>query len=219
MSPRRLAVAAPVISPPIGSFPAGNPHRNGGSVRAPRGAADRIPPGPDFAYMNWYCLHTRPRKESQVAAYCRSQLALEAYLPQLREYRTIRRVRRVVVAPLFPRYVFCRFNAGRCFRSVRYAPDVIDVVQFGGKPAIVADPLITDLKAWAGEIMDVTAARSDFRVGDTVRIAAGPLCGLSAVILHAENDCARVEILLSLLRHDARLAIHRDQLAPLATAV
>ena len=44
-----------------------------------------------------------------------------------------------VVGPLFPRYFFCRLNLSKSFRAVRYSPQVIDVVSFGGRPTVVDD--------------------------------------------------------------------------------
>ena len=57
--------------------------------------------------MHWYCIHTRPQKEARVVAYL-ATLGLETYFPRLKRQKTIRRVRRIVTGPLFPRYPFCR---------------------------------------------------------------------------------------------------------------
>jgi len=168
--------------------------------------------------MSWYCIHTKPKKESQVAAYCRSFLGLTAYYPQLRERRTIRRVRRVVVGPLFPRYLFCRFDPTESYRRVRYAPDVLDIVQFGDRPAVVAESLIADLQQWAGEALDVNCLPHFLKTGDTVQINGGPLQGVTGVIMRATDDSDRVELLLSLLQEGAKVTVPRDQLE-LACAV
>src|SRR3954464_6652979 len=101
--------------------------------------------------MNWYCVHTKPQKEAQVATYCCDTLKLETYFPRLRQFRTIRRVRKLVTRPLFPRYLFCRFDASLSYRSVRYAPDVLDLVRSGSQPAVVSESLIGELRQWAGD--------------------------------------------------------------------
>lgn len=165
-----------------------------------------------MAELNWFCVHTKPKKEALVSAYCRDTLGLETYFPRLRQYKTIRRVRRVVVGPLFPSYFFCRFEAAVSYRSVRYAPDTIDLVHSGKFPAIVQDGLIAELKSWAGDALDVITVRSPLRPGDTVEITDGPLRGLPAVILHASDDRDRVAILLSILQCGAQLTISRSQI-------
>jgi transcriptional antiterminator RfaH len=167
--------------------------------------------------MNWYCVHTKPQKEAQVATYCRETLQLETYFPRLRQYRTIRRVRKLVTKPLFPRYLFCRFDPGASYRSVRYAPDALDLVRAGDQPAVVADALITELKQWAGDEFDVITLNADFGAGESVEITAGPMRGMSATILHASADRERVTILLSILQHGAQMMIDRAHLRRLET--
>lgn len=160
--------------------------------------------------LKWYCLHTRPQKENHVAAHCRVTLGLEVYYPQLRETRTIRRVRRVVTGPLFPRYLFCRFDAGLTYRAVRYAPDAVDVVQAGNTPAEVSDGLIAELRTWAGEALDVISLRPALRPGDAVEITSGPLRGMPATIVHTDDAHRRVAILLSLLQTEAHSIVSLD---------
>jgi transcriptional antiterminator RfaH len=161
--------------------------------------------------MHWYCVHTRPTKESQVADYCSTTLGLETYYPKLRQHRTIRRKRQLVTRPLFPRYLFCRFDLQTVYRVVRYAPDVVDLVHIGDKPAVVSDVIIETVRKWAGSEVDVITLASEFQPGDSVEIADGPLRGLSAVVLRVAEDRDRVAILLSML-HNAHLTISRTQL-------
>ena len=162
--------------------------------------------------MNWYCVHTRPLKEQHVASFLEERLGLESYFPQLRRQRTIRRVRRMVTGPLFPRYLFCRFDLGSHYRSVRYAPEIVDVVSFGQRPAVVGDAMIAELKGWAGEAVDLITLQPDFQPGDRVEIIDGPMRGLPAVILHCSNDSDRVAVLLSILECGAQMNISRTQL-------
>lgn len=147
-----------------------------------------------------------------VADYCRNMLGLETYYPRLREYKTVRRVRRLVTSPLFPRYLFCKFDPSASYRSVRYAPEAIDVVHFGNRPALVSPTLIEELKVWAGEGLDIVTLRPSLRVGDKVEITDGPMRGLSAVILQASDDRDRVAILLSILECGAQMMVSRSEL-------
>lgn len=165
--------------------------------------------------MNWYCLHTRPQHEAHAAAHLRETLGVETYFPLLRRYQTIRRVRRLVTRPLFPRYLFCRFDLARAYAAVRYSRDVIDVVRFGASPAIVGDALIEELKSWAGEAVDLITLQPELQPGDTVEISDGPMRGLQAVILRQKDDRDRVAVLLSILEQKVQLVISRTQLTPL----
>jgi transcriptional antiterminator RfaH len=162
--------------------------------------------------MHWHCIHTRPQKEARVVAYLQETLALETYFPRLQRQKTIRRVRRVVTGPLFPRYLFCRFDLAQSFRAVRYGPDVIDLVTFGPKPAVVDDALIAGLKEWAGETVDIITLLPDLRAGDDVQVTDGPMQGLQAVILEERSDRDRVAVLLSILGAQVQMMISRSQL-------
>lgn len=163
--------------------------------------------------MEWYCVHTRPKKEGQVVEYCRSILGIETYYPRLREQRIIRRVRRIVVSPLFPRYIFCRLDPAAMYRAVRFAPEVIDIVHSGGyRPTVVAPALIAELKAWAGEAVDVVSLQPMLRPGEEVEITGGPLRGIRAVILRSTDDQHRVSILLSILQCGAQMTVPRADL-------
>jgi transcriptional antiterminator RfaH len=162
--------------------------------------------------MNWYCIHTRALKEQQIAGYLRERLSLETYSPLMKTQKNVRRALRTVVSPLFPRYLFCRFDLATQYRAVRYTPEVIDVVSFGAQPAVVSTPLIEELKNWAGDMVDLCAPARKFQSGDRVEIADGPMQGLSAVILNERNDDHRVAVLLSSLECGAKLIVNRSQL-------
>jgi transcriptional antiterminator RfaH len=160
----------------------------------------------------WLCVHTRPRRESAAEQYCRETLGLDTYYPRLKHLKTIRRVKRWIVGPLFPRYFFCRLNLAQNFRAVQYAPQVIGVVSFGGRPTPVDDAIIDQIKQWAGKAVDILTVRAGFRPGDLVEIADGPLRGLQAVVLQEMSDHDRVAVLLSTLGCQARLIVSRSQL-------
>lgn len=166
--------------------------------------------------MNWYCLHTKPLKEAQVAAYCSSFLGVQTYFPRLRQFRTIRRQRRLVTRPLFPRYLFCRFDPALHYRAVRYSPDMLDIVSNGGGPTIVPEPLVENLQSWAGTEVDIITLQPSLRAGDLVEIAAGPFQGFSGTILNESEERARVTILLSFLQDGAHLNVDRTDLRLIA---
>jgi len=161
----------------------------------------------------WFCIHTKPQKESRTAARLGEDLGLETYYPRLKQQRIIRRANRVVIGPLFPRYLFCRFNFATQYRAVRYAQDVIDVVSFGQVPAVVSDALIEGIKSWAGEAVDVIILQPGLRRGDRVEIIDGPLQGLQAVIEHEMPGRNRVAIVLSILERGVQTTISRSQIA------
>jgi transcriptional antiterminator RfaH len=164
--------------------------------------------------MNWYCIHTRPQKEDGAANYLSEMLGIETYFPRLKREKIIRRAKRVVVGPLFPRYFFCHFDFAHRYRAVRYAPDVVEIVSFGNVPAVVDDSLIDGLKTWAGDAVDVLSIQPSLHPGDKLEIIDGPLRGLQAVLLHEMDGRERVSVVLSILERTVHAMISRCQLAP-----
>jgi transcriptional antiterminator RfaH len=166
--------------------------------------------------VHWYCLHTKPQKEEQVASFCGAQLSLETYYPRLRQYRTIRRKRQLVIRPLFPRYLFCRFDPAILFRAVRYAPDMVDIVSLGNTPTVVSSELIDSLRTWAGNEVDLLTLQPSLHVGDEVEITNGPLQGFSGTVLKETEERVRVTILLSFLQNGAHIHVDRADLRRIA---
>ncbi|RPF77214.1 MAG: hypothetical protein CBC31_007760, partial [Verrucomicrobia bacterium TMED71] len=125
--------------------------------------------------MNWFCVHTKPGKESFVEHHLTNEIGLDCYFPRLKRKKIIRRVKRIVTEPLFPRYLFCQLDLASSYRAVRYAKDVVNIVNSGERPKVVADHTIAQLKIWAGEKNDIiTLEPKPFETGESVEITSGP---------------------------------------------
>ena len=150
--------------------------------------------------MNWYCVYTKPLKEKSTASYLSGMLGFECYYPKLVQSVVIRRVRRIVKRPLFPRYFFCRFDPDEHLRTVRYAADVVDIVNSGMRPLEVHENIIDGLRAEAnGPAEDEILAEPELFPGCRLEIVSGPLRGLEGVLLRTMDDGQRVAVLLSAL--------------------
>jgi transcriptional antiterminator RfaH len=160
--------------------------------------------------MHWYAIHTKPRQEELAQTSLRRE-GLETFYPQLRRRKTIRRVRKWVTGPLFPCYIFARFDPTTSARLVKYANGVTGIVSFGGNPAIVDDALIAAIQDHAADNI-VTLLPPPLRAGDRVEIQTGPLRGLQGIFEKELSDRDRVIILLDTLAQGARVQLTRDQL-------
>jgi len=161
--------------------------------------------------MNWYAIHTKPREEA-LAQTSLQREGIETFYPKLRRRRTIRRVRRWVVGPLFPGYIFARFNLETSRRLVCYASGVANIVSFGGRPAVVDDQIIAAILEHAVNDV-VTVAPPKFEPGDLVEIQEGPLRGLQGIFEREMSDSERVVVLLQTIASAARVQLPRDQIA------
>lgn len=160
--------------------------------------------------MNWYCVHTKPKKEILVEKFLNDELELETYFPRLRRKKTIRRVKREVLEPLFSRYLFCRLSLADSYRAVIYGRDVLGLVSAGDKPTEVNEQIIRQLKEWAGEGDDIIAIEPKaIQKGDPVKITSGPMQGLDATFLQDATKDERVAILLNIMNTEVPLSIDR----------
>jgi len=121
-----------------------------------------------------------------------------------------------VTAPLFPGYVFCRFDV-RDRLPILVTPGVIAIVGSGKVPLPVDE----------GEISAIQAVvSSGFRpepwpfleVGQRVRIETEPLRGLEGILLSIKGG-SRIVLSVSLLRRSVALEIDSSCVAPLGSRV
>lgn len=161
--------------------------------------------------MKWYCIYTHPQKEALAASFIAETLGLECFYPKLEQRVIIRRVKRDVIRPLFPRYIFCRLDLAISYRSVSYASDVVNVVSLGRTPIEVSDGIIAALKSRAAGSPKDDLIRSEAMMspGSRIEIVSGVMRGLEGLFLRPMDDSERVAILLSTL--NASVVIERSQ--------
>jgi transcriptional antiterminator RfaH len=165
----------------------------------------------------WYAVQTRTREESRAEDNLRAW-GLETMMPLVREliYRPGRGTA-LRVKPLFPRYLFARFDLAASLAKVRYTRGVQNVVVLGGMPAMVPDDIIEMIRARIGAD-GLVRLGLDFKPGDRIRVHGGILRGFSGIFQADQNDGTRVAILLDTLRSQTRVIIERDFLRRVSPA-
>lgn len=143
-----------------------------------------LPRSPDQSAdaARWYACHTRARSEKRVASRLADQ-GVEAYLPTVQRLRKWADRRKRVEFPLFPGYVFARFEASGLY-TVLSVPGVATVVRQGGRAAPVADEEIENIRRVAAGLV-VTKQMPEpepFHPGDFVRVTGGPFDGVIGVV-------------------------------------
>ena len=161
--------------------------------------------------MSWYVVRTKPHQERQAEFHLR-QLSVETFLPVVRHSKTIRGQDKIVVEPLFPRYLFARFDLMHQYRAVSFARGVVNIVAFGPKPAEVSEPLIQAIKDRLKDGYAIPETES-FQKGQIVQIKRGPLAGLEAVFIREMKGQHRVGLFLKTLGLHARLTMDIDQVS------
>jgi transcriptional antiterminator RfaH len=158
--------------------------------------------------MDWFVVHTKPKQEERADANLR-MWGIETLMPKLRELRPARRsgVVRYWVTPLFPGYLFARFDATHLFDKVKLTRGVHSIVGFGEHATPVDESIIRSVRSRIGE--DGFVYMADPRPGDKVEIIGGPLNSFSGVFERSLGARDRVLILLTTLGLGARVQVHR----------
>jgi|SRR6185295_10151732 len=159
--------------------------------------------------MPWYVVSTKPHQEKQAELHIK-QCEIECFLPLLKENKIIRRTHKTVIVPLFPGYLFARFDLDRHGRAVSYARGVYKIVEFGSGPVALDAIMIDAIKERLNKRF-VTSQSECFKMRQIVHIKGGPLAGLEAVFMREMTDQNRVLLLLNTLGFHAKLILNMDQ--------
>ena len=151
--------------------------------------------GPRLA---WFCLRSQPRHEHIAARHLRQMEGVEVFQPRLRFTRSTRFGPVVVTEPMFPNYLFARFDWTASLTRVHYAPGVSGVVHFGIKWPTVPDESIAEIRALLGA-EDVHVIPDEIAAGDTVQVSGGSLHGLELIVARVMPGTQRVMVLMEFL--------------------
>jgi transcription antitermination factor NusG len=98
--------------------------------------------------MHWFALTVKPQHERAVAEQLKVK-SLEGYVPLYHSRRRWSDRTKLIELPLFPRYVFCRFQFEDRTKILSIL-SVTSIVGFGGMPCPVSEKEIATIKSLAG---------------------------------------------------------------------
>lgn len=134
----------------------------------------------------WFAVQVVVRAEKNVAFLLR-QKGYEAFLPTFRTVRKWADRKKSIEVPMFPGYVFCRYQelASGLLLST---PKVIRVVSFGGSPAPIP---LQEIEHIQRVVASGTPAMPHpyLKTGERVIINAGPLAGICGVLSYVKSQC------------------------------
>jgi transcriptional antiterminator RfaH len=161
----------------------------------------------------WYCVKTRPKQEGVATRLLRAELGLEVFCPKIR----FKRARSTGVAwvneAMFPGYLFVRFCYPLLHRRIAATSGVAKTLAFGGRPCVVEDSIVGDLRRYVadGETVEIS---SEIREGEEVKIVEGPFLGVKALVTRVLPARERVAILLSLLGQEREIEVSAKAVLP-----
>jgi len=157
----------------------------------------------------WYALHVRPNHEIAVSVRLR-ELGVGEYLPIQKGSRFAQRNRFNEGPPLFPGYIFSFLNlhAGPRLYSV---PGVIRVLGYGGHPTPIEDHEIAMVRSIADSPLAVEPIPY-FQAGEKIYLMAGPLKGVSGILLRSGKK-NKLVVSLPLLQRSLAVAVLSEWVA------
>jgi len=155
----------------------------------------------------WFAISVKPRFDKAVAVTLESK-GFETFLALTTKHNTYRTCRRQVELPVFPGYVFCRFNA--FFRlPILTTPGVLQILGFGNGPLPVPDAEIASLKTATEAGISIEPFPFP-PVGHCVSIEKGALAGVHGIVVNVKHK-RRIVLSITLLQRSVLLETDCDQ--------
>lgn len=161
---------------------------------------------------SWFAIQVRSRWESSTA----ELLCGKGYITLSPTYQTKRNWSgrlREVSAPLFPGYIFCRFEVQKRL-PVLLTPGVIGVVSRGRIPIPVEESEIAAIQTVVASGMHAEPWPY-LEIGQRIRIEKDALAGLEGILVQFKGN-HRIVVSVSLLQRSVALEIDRSNVTPIA---
>jgi transcriptional antiterminator RfaH len=169
--------------------------------------------------LSWYVARTKPRREGATAALLKVR-DVSTYLPLFAPHRSRPRD----LEPLFPGYLFVRFDAEvpGDWLGVRSAYGISYFLGNTGagdrmQPASVPDELIAEIGRRVARQSDALVGEQ-YRAGERVVIVGGAFDGLEAVF-QCRSGAGRSRVLVELVSRLVPVSVESERLSKLAPAV
>ena len=159
---------------------------------------------------HWYALQVKARFEKYVTTQLESK-GYETFLPTYISKRKWSDRVKSLSLPLFPSYVFCRFNVHARLPIV-ITPGVMTILGAGKIPAPIDECELSAIRQITE--CQVRAEPCPYlAVGEVVRVESGPLEGLVGIVLRVKSS-DRLVVSVSLLMRSVSVEINRSCVKP-----
>jgi transcriptional antiterminator RfaH len=167
----------------------------------------------DSARRAWYCLRSQPRRERIAAAHLRVLDGVTVFWPRIRFRRPTRQGVVWVTEPMFPAYLFARFELTEMHRQVRYARGISGIVRFGSRYPTIRDDALSQLRGHTG-FAEIKELNYEIGEGDQVKIVEGIFVGLEAVVTQVLPAKQRVKVLMDFLGRKMQTEVEHSSVLP-----
>ena len=161
-------------------------------------------------HLQWYLVYTNLKQEERANENLKAW-GVETVHAKLRarRYNEFTGAPTYITLPLFPRYLFAKFNAREQLSKVRFTRGIQNVVCFGANLATVDQDIIDIIRSRIDEDGFVKT-NQELKPGDKVVISAGPLKNFMGIFEHEVKGSDRITILLTAIGYQGHLMVERD---------
>ena len=162
--------------------------------------------------LRWYVVQTKPREEER-ANHNLKAWRVETFAPKIKSRRVNEFTNQstFITKPLFPGYIFARFDAATSLHDINATRGIQRVVRFGEVPVPVDDEIIEMIRLRTPQDGFIRVGE-EIIPGEEVTIRGGPLSGLVGVLEREMKDSERVMLLLNCVNYQGHFIIERDRL-------
>ncbi len=158
----------------------------------------------------WYALAVKPQHEVKVFQGLRELGDIEGFLPTFKDKRIWSDRVKILDAPLFPGYVFARFEYPARRVPVLRVAGVRSIIGFGTAPSPLAEEEICAIRTLVNSSFPIRPWPF-LRAGQRVRIEHGPLRGVEGIILEQKDEW-RMVVSVELLQRSVSVLLDRSVL-------
>ncbi len=161
---------------------------------------------------SWFAVRVRSNYE-RLASAALHEREYEEFLPLYLQRRRQDGRNREVEKPLFPGYVFARFDP-RYLSPILSVPGVVHIVGAGRTPLAIPESEIDALMTVANSRLDAEPCPY-LRAGQFVMIVKGPLAGVEGCLLRVKSQW-RLIVSVTILQRSVGVEVDYDWVKPVA---
>ena len=165
--------------------------------------------------LQWYILSIKPKQDQTVIKNL-DILGVQHYLPLYQKKKKIKKTKSDVVVPLFPGYLFCRFEFDEHYQKIRYTRGVKKVL--GNKQSlwVISDEKIEDIRDREQDgLVVLKKVEEKFEKGVKIIVDEGDFDGWEGIFVEDIPDEKRAVILLTNVNFTTRLTLPKEYLKSL----
>jgi transcription antitermination factor NusG len=165
----------------------------------------------------WYALAVKPQHEGRVFQGLKELGGIEGFHPTFKDKRIWSDRVKILDAPLFPGYVFARFEYPARRVPVLRVAGVRSIIGFGSAPSALAEEEIGTIRALVNSTFP-DRPWPFLRAGQRVLVEHGPLRGVEGVILEQKDEW-RMVVSVELLQRSVSVLLDRSVLKSVSPVV